>query len=328
MFLTYLYLEERLKTQYGEKYNPSFSERKLTDKEIESIQVFLLEKRPSYEWDFIEGWLAFFSLVNFSSVSGKMKAVKESSERFLKAKEGDSGEFEFQWAFFIVDMDPFFDFEDSHVWEARHIILTRAKQGYAPAQYLQGVIEWNNDNSSATIQWLRKAHDQNFRRNFSTAIIGLILFGEEDFKQAVPYLKSAVYEHDIEFLKPDLVFAYLQLSKISLGFQVAKEVGENYTRFPLETGLYTIEFLISSLVNGLGVPQDLEAAYSWIERFRYIAAENNRTMEINTNFMTYLKKHLSPKKIKEVKIRAAILHQPAKLYSEMDEINTCAQYFH
>ena len=328
LFLAYLYLDKRLETQYGEKYNPSFSERKLTDEEMENIQVFLKEKRQPYEWNFIEGWLAFFSLLNFSSVSKKMGAVKESSEKFLKAREGEFGEFEFQWAFFVVDMDPFFNFEDSHVWEARHIILTRAQEGYAPAQYLQSVIEWNNDNPSRTIQWLQKAHDQNFRRNFSTAVMGLIFIGEGDYAKAMPYLKSAVYEHDMEFLKPELLSAYLKLSQVPSAFQVAKEIGENYTRFPPETSIYAIGFLITALANGLGTEQNFEGAYVWVERLPYIAAENQNAVDFNEEFMVYLKKQLSPKQIEEAERRAKILYRPAKLYSEMDETNTCSQFFH
>ena len=70
-------------------------------------------------------------------------------------------------------MEPFFNFEDSHVWEARHIILTRAQEGYAPAQHLQGVIEWKNDKAPAAVYWLKQAHNNNFRRDYGSLAIGV-----------------------------------------------------------------------------------------------------------------------------------------------------------
>ena len=274
LFLAYLYLDERLKTKYVGKYSISFLEKKLTKEEMKSIQSFLQEKPLPYEWSFIEGWLALFSLVNPSSLSAKMKAVQESNFKFLKAKEGKSDEFEFQWAFFIMEMTQHFVFEDSHLREAGHIILTRAREGYAPAQYLQSAIEWNNGNPFAAVEWLQRAYDQNFRRSFSAAIMGLILFGEEDFAKAALYLKSAVYEHDVEFLKPDLLFSYLKMSQLSSAFRVAKEIGENYTRFPPETSLQAIGFLITALANGFGTEQDFEESYIWAERiFLYCGGE-------------------------------------------------------
>ena len=329
LFLAYLYLDRQLENRYGEKYVSSFSERKLTDEKIDSIQTFFQERPIPYEWDFIEGWLTFFSLWDFFSVAPmRVMNFKKSSFKFLRAKAG-MREFEFQWAFFVIEMDPFFSFEDSHVWEARHIILARAQEGYAPAQYLQGVIEWSKDEADSAVQWLQKAYNNNFRREFASVAIGSISAYAEDFSTAVPYLELAIDEYDAEFLKPDLLSAYVQLPQIPLAFQTAKEIGENYTRFHLEESLNAIEFLVAALLNGWGTPPDIEEGYLWMERFRYIAKKNRNPIAFGEEFVADVKSQLSQKQIAEIERRAAALYLPAKIYSEMDETNPCAaRYFH
>ena len=329
-FLIYLYLDQWLENRYGEKYTSSFSKKKLTDEEVDSIQTFFQEKPVPYEWDFIQGWITFFFLSDsFSTVPLREKFARESFLLFLRAKEGKYREFAFQWAFFLMEMEPFFNFRDFHLQEAKNIVLARAQEGYVPAQYLQGVIEWKEGHPQRTIQWLKKAHDNNFRRNFALANMGLILSGEGDFAKAVPYLKSAIYEYDMEFLKPDLMFAYSQLSERPLAFQVAKEIGENYTRFSPENSLYAMEFLVVALSNGLGTPQDFEEAYVWLERLHYVAGENRILVGVNEEFVVNLRSQLSPRQIKEAERRALTLYRPAKTYSEMDETNPCAaRYFH
>ena len=116
--------------------------------------------------------------------------------------------------------------------------------------------------------------------------------------------------------------------QMSLAFQEAKEIGENYTRFPPETDLYAIEFLIVSLSHGLGISQNFEEAYLWFKRLLHLMAGNEDSIEFNEEFVANLRKQLSPQQIKETERRAAILYLPAKQYSEMDETNACAQFFH
>ena len=164
LFLIYLYLDQWLENRYGEKYASSFSKKKLTDEEMDSIQDFFQEEPIPYEWDFIQGWITFFFLSDsFSTVPLREKFARDSFLLFLRAKEGKYREFAFQWAFFLMEMEPFFNFRDFHLQEAKNIVLTRAQEGYAPAQYLQGVIEWKEGRPQRTVRWLKKAHDGNFR---------------------------------------------------------------------------------------------------------------------------------------------------------------------
>ena len=329
LFLIYLYLDQWLKNRYGEQFASPFPEGKLTDEEMNRIQAFFRERSIPYEWDFVEGWKAFFNLRDsFSIPSNREVYLKESFSKFLQAAEGRYREFDFQRAFFIVEVEPFFPLAVSYVREAKSLVLARAREGYPPAQYLQGVIEWRNDQVHSAVQWLEKAYDNHFQRVLCSISLGLILSYMGEFSRAVPYLKEAVYDNHIQFLKPDLLFAYLNLSQMSPAFQTAREIGENYTHFPFEIGLNTMEFLMIALLNGLGVSRDVEQAYIWKERVLYMAAENRIPVNFNEDITAVFTKKLSAFQIKEAKRKAAALYLPAKRYSEMDETDSCARYFH
>ena len=60
LFLTYLFLDKWLKERYGDSYSSHFEEMELSTKDLQSIRSFLQERTVSYEWNFIEGWNAFF----------------------------------------------------------------------------------------------------------------------------------------------------------------------------------------------------------------------------------------------------------------------------
>ncbi|MCY4512780.1 MAG: hypothetical protein OXB86_03745 [Bdellovibrionales bacterium] len=327
--LTYLYLDKELKNQNGKWYAPFFSEKELTEEEFNSIRDFLRESSQPYEWYFIQGWLSYFSFWDRThEKSERMVNLQKSFVRFLKAKEVRNGEFEFLWASFVIEMESHYNFGDSHIEEAKSIVLDQAKRGYAPAQYLQGIVDWRSGDDQSTLQWLKKAFENNFKRASCSAAIGLIYYAMGDFKGAAPYLELAVHEYGHEYLKPELMVTHYHLDQLSQSFPLAKEIGENYTKFPMEKSMSSIIFLMGFYFDGDGTEQDMERVYLWMKRLFYINQENGTSLEIKDEFLEDVKQRISPQKIGELDIKAALLHSPAKQYSEMEKMDPCHRTFH
>lgn len=327
--LTYLYLDKELKNQNGEMYSSFFSERQLTEEEFNSIRDFLRESSQPYEWNFIQGWLSYFSFWDRThEKSERMVNLHKSFLRFLKAKEVKNGEFEFLWASFVIEMESHYHFGDSHMEEAKSIVLAQAKSGYAPAQYLQGIVDWRSGDDQSTLRWLKRAFKNKFKRASCSAAIGLIYYAMEDLKRSAPYLELAVHEYGHEYLKPDLMVAHLDLDQVSQSFLLAKEIAENYTKFPMEKSTNSIIYLMTFYFHGYGTAQDMESVYFWMKRLFYIAQENGTSVEVKEDFLNDIRQRISPQKIRELDIKAALLHTPGKEYSEMEKIDPCQRTFH
>lgn len=327
LFLTYLYLDKFLESQYTESYPSHFEEMKLTDEDIRSIQSFFRKTPLSYEWNFIEGWAEFFLQETLHTTEEKLPYLQKSFSHFLIAKEGGYQEFQFLWAFLIIEMREYFD--NDSLEEAERAVFSLAENGYAPAQHLMGFMEMKNNRILSALEWFKKSHKNDFKRDSCSIAIGKIYMDLKESSKAIPYFEAVVYEYRYDFLKPELMRAYINQDQISSAFDVAKEIAENYTKFSFDISLNSMQFLSFILFAVQKKRTDLLESYTWLNRAHLIAEENNISMTVKYNHSDALRSQLSLSEQKEVRRRAERLHQPAKTYSQMDtHLNECKVIFH
>ena len=330
--LTYLYLDKQLKYRNTKYFSPNFEDITVTKEDMKDIRDFLQKTSRPYEWEFIEGWTAIFSLQDSRHIKEKRKEyLNKGFSHFLKASKGKYKEFSFSLAFFILETQSSpTTIETPSVQKAKNTVLRLAEKGYPPAQYLQGLMELQNNNLHSALHWFEKSYASNFLREACSIVIGWFYMQANDSSKAIPYLKTAIYKYNKDALKPKLFFAYINQEQVPEAFKVAKEIAENYTRFSLDINLMSMNFIISTLFKGEGVKKNWLESYTWIERARLIAADNNLPVqpEEYTHFSD-LSKQLSLKEKKIARIRARQLYHPARNYSEMDvETSTCDKPFH
>lgn len=331
LFLTYLYLDKWFEYRYTDSYPSHFEEMELTDEDIKSIRSFFKSMLLPYEWNFIEGWNEFFLLQNnFHIPEKKLPYLQKSLAYFLMAKEGNHQAFQFPWAFLVIEMRDHVVFEDSALKEAESAIFRLAEDGYAPAQHLMGFIELKNNRILSALDWFQKSYDNDFKRDLCSVAIGRSCMDLKRFSEAIPYLKAAVYEYHYELLKPELMRAYMNEDQIPSAFNVAKEIAENYTKFSLDVSLNSMRFLSFILFAGQGTKEDLLESYTWLNRARHIEEENNVSIIPEHDHSDALKSTLSLLEQREAERRSKNLHQPAKMYSQMDTHlnNECEITFH
>ena len=326
LFLIYLYLGKWLKQRYPDYYFPHFKDIKVTQEGMESIRN-LFQKMPlPYEWDFIEGWIALFlAKSTLHPQNENASYLKKSFSHFLRAKSGNYREFKLQWAFLVTEMEEPFTGPKT-LKEAKDTILILSESDYPYAQYLQGFLALQDNELHTALHWFRKSHKNNFMRKECTILIGLLYLYFEDFPRATPYLNEAVHGYHIESLKPKLMAAYTQQNKKDTALKLAREIAENYTKFPLDAGLTSMEYLSLSLFKGEVIERNLKESYTWLERASRIAEANNTPF--TSNHLPALKTQLSQKKQQEARRRALFLYWPARQYSKMEEIHPCYQIFH
>ena len=327
LFVTYLYLDKLLAESYPKLYPSHLKEIELTNEDIKDIQSSW-NMSSSYEWDFISGWHTFFLLQ--SGTPNRFLFLKKSFYHFLIAKKDKSyQEFQLPWAFLVVTMEDHANFDEFSIREAKKAVLSLAKNGYAPAQHLMGFVELRNNRISSALKWFQQSFENGFRKDFCLIAMGKACVDLKRFSEAIPYLKAAIYEYHYEFLKPELMNAYIQEDEISLASDVAKEIAENYTKFPLDVSLSSMQFLSFVLFAGQETREHLLESYTWLTRVHQIAKEKNVSIDFEYDHAEALKSTLSMSEQIEAERRSRNLHRPAKMYSQMDtRLNTCEEVYH
>ena len=332
LFLTYLYLDKQLKDRNTKSFPSHFEDITLTEEDTRSIRDFLQETPTPYEWEFIEGWTAVFSLQDSLHIKEKRKEyLNKGFSHFLKAGEGKYKEFIFSWAFFIIKTQSSpTAIETLLVQKAKNTVLRLAEKGYPPAQYLQGLMELQNNNIHSALHWLGKASTNNFQKEACSILLGWFYMYVNDSSKAIPYLKTAIYKYNKDALKPKLFFAYINQKQVPEAFRVAKEIAENYTKFSIHMSLMSMNFIISTLFKGEGVERNWIESYTWIERAQIIAADNSRPVQPEEYaHFSDLSNQLSLREKRLARRRARQLYHSARDYSEMDaETSTCPKSFY
>ena len=255
--------------------------------------------------------------------------LKKSLFHFLIAKEGEYTEFQFLWAFLVVEMREHADFDPFSVKEAEEAVLNLAENGYASAQYLMGVMELKNNQTLSAIEWFQKSYTNNFQENFCVTLIGWLCVDLENFSKAIPYLEEAIYNYHRNPLKPRLMRAYIKQDQMFSAVKVAKEIAENYTKFSLDVSLSSMQFLSFMLFVGQEAEGDLLESYTWWARARQIAEEKNISLTDKYGHSANLEKQLSRFEIREAEKRSKRLHEPAKMYSQMEpHLQECEIIYH
>lgn len=331
LFLTYLFLDKWLKERYGDTYLSHFEEMELSVKDIQSIRFLLQERTESYEWDFIEGWNAFFSLNDSLHIPERKDLyLRKSLFHFLVAKEGEYTDFQFPWAFLITEMREQADFNTVSIKEAEDAILNLAENDYAPAQYLMGIMELKNKQTLSALEWFKKSYTNDFQESFCAILIGWLYVDLGNFSQAIPYLEEVAYKYHYDFLKPSLMNAYIEQDQMLLAVHAAKEIAENYTNFSLDISLDSMQFLSFMLFANQEAEEDLMESYIWWSRARQISEEKDTPLEDKYGHSAALEKQLSFFEIRAAEERSKRLHEPAKMYSQMetDLHNECEIIYH
>ena len=178
--------------------------------------------------------------------------------------------------------------------EAKDTILILSESDYPYAQYLQGFMALQ-DNKLHALHWFKKSHKNNFMRKECAILIGLLYIYLEDFPRATPYLNEAVYDYHIESLKPELMTAYTQQDKKDTALKLAREIAEDYTKFPLDNSLTSMAYLSLALFEGEVIERNLKESYTWLERAHHIAKANSAQLNLTSNHLPALKTQTLPK---------------------------------
>ena len=279
-----------------------------------------------YEWDFIKGWMKLFLAESTSHKERKDSLYKSSFFHFSKAKSGDYREFKFLWAFFVIEVASLID--SKTLKEAKDTVRELAQSGYSYAQYLQGFLELKDNNINSALYWFKKSHESHFLQNNCSLLIGLLYFYSGDSSQAIPYLNGAIYNSHYESLKPELMTAYINQNETDSAFKVAKEIAENYTQFPLDISLKSMEFVSLTMFEGSETESNLKESYTWLERARLIIEANGNSIKFIPLHLPVLERQLPLSEQQEAKRRARLLYAPAREYSKMDSVSKCYRIFH
>ena len=236
-FLIYFYIENffhrKNLREVGDGAGGYFQDMEVTSENMSSAQNFFRGKRAAS--DFMEGLLGILLMKgDFQLIEQSPQIVERSFFLLSRAKESGEREFQFVWAFLRLEFRAFVRSNDEE--EAEKTILSLAREGYPPAQYIQGFLSLMDDDMDSAVGWFQKSRERNYQREASTVFLGEILAFMSDHRSEM-YLREAVYDYHFEKLKPHLFQACMEQDKIVPAFHTAREIAENYTKYPVRVSL-------------------------------------------------------------------------------------------
>ena len=338
--LIYIYLDQWL--MLGEGYISNFDEIHLTKEDLNKIKVLFSASELHIVESLISLWKTRYHPVQaFHSFLWDLSKIRESKHQ----------EFEFLWAFLMIeaqvvshffpgrvdpDLLPEMANNPSSIFrKARSMVRKFAKKGFVPAQHLEGFMNmiFYRDLNAALIQ-IEQSYHNDYRKETGSVLLGVFyrkLYPNRPGKVEA-YLKEAIYTHAYRThnylsLKGELLEWYIETGRSDAAFQIAREIAENFTDFSIHTFLQSMEWLSQYFYNkDNGDIRNLKESYTWMEVAR-IAAEDHygdeRHFSSSQSRAISLRAGLTSKQIRQLKRKAADLYEARKYLLTAGSSQSC-----
>ena len=321
--LIYIYLDQWRTHSRG--YSTYFDGVHLTEKDLNKIQPLFSESELHIADSLIFLWNSRYHPIQaFRSFLWDLSKIRESKHQ----------EFEFFWAFLIIesqvlsyflpgDVDPnslpaMADNPPPPFRKARSMIRRFAKKGFAPAQHLEALMNMVfHKDLNAALEWFEQSYNKGYRTDVCSAVLGILYrkLQPDRSDKAEYYLREAIYTHDYRThnyrtLKGELLDLYIETGRLDEAFRVAREIAENFTDFGIPTFLQSMQWLSWYFYNrDNGNAQSLRESYTWME-MAHIAAEDYGS----SNHLSILEHSLSLRASLTSKQRRQLKHKATNLY--------------
>ena len=325
--LIYIYLDQWRAHSGG--YSSYFGGVHLTEEDLNKIKPLFSES----ELHIIDSLI-----VLWNSRYHPVQAFNSSLWDLSKIRESKHQEFEFMWAFLIIESQVASHFLPGDVnpdslpemasnpsplfRKARGLIRKFAKKGFAPAQHLEALMNMVfYKDLNAALEWFEQSYRKGYRRDICSSVLGILYRRLQPHRpdKAEYYLKEAIYTHDYGIhnyrtLKGELLELYTETGRLDEAFKVAREIAENFTDFGIPAFLQGMQWLSWYFYNrDSGNAQSLRESYTWMEMAR-IAAEDygsSKYLSLQEHSLS-LKASLTERQRRRLRHRAANLYEARK----------------
>ena len=320
--LIYIFLDQWRTQLYRGNYKSYFDGIRLTMEDLKQIKT-LFSKNEQYIID---------SLTSLWSLDHPIHLSRSNLWNLSKIRKSRQKEFEFLWAFLIVenqissfsslsqegsDLNSLFKVSSGALplfQKARNLIFSLAEEGFAPAQYLEGfmnVILDKNWNSALTR--FEQSYYNNYQKDVCSVLLGVLNKKYSHWEKSAYYLQEAVYTHGYELLKGELLDLHFERNDLASAFTIAKEIVENFKDFSPSTFIESMEKLswLFYFHKGDKKKNYYEEAYIWMEMAR-IASEDYKNSPLFIPHSHSLERKLPPTQRVQLKLRAKNIYQARK----------------
>ena len=303
--LLYLLFDKQMAREFPFDYKSYFEYIPWDQKTQDEAQSLFYGKRKTYGAYFIEALRKYFYI--------KVRPQSDSLEiydffhrslvDFHKARDSKIKDFGFLWAFLILDYHySGLPMGEENIREAKNLLLNLARENYVPAQYLQAFINIKENNIEKALYWLEKSFLSIDQRGGFILLSALYKYYQKNRRKAKNFLRQAIYEHNVDILKPDLMNIYLLEKKDSFALQLAKEVVQDYQKYPLVVNLFAFNIIISILSQDL--KKNISEVLLWHYKLQMFSKKYNVIVENQENMFLNVKRQASSKQIARAKKKA------------------------
>ena len=336
--LVYVYLDQWRAHSGG--YSSYFGGVHLTEEDLNKIKPLFSES----ELHIIDS-LTFL----WNSRYHPVQAFQDNLWDLSKIRESGHQEFEFLWAFLIVESQVFSYFLPGAVdpnslpemsnnpsplfRKARGMIHKFAKKGFAPAQHLEAFMNmvFHRDLNTA-LEWFERSYRKGYRRDVCSAVLGILYRRLQPHRpdKAEHYLKEAIYTHDYGLpnyrtLKGELLELYTETGRLNEAFKMAREIVEKFTDFGIPAFLQSMEWLSWYFYNRDNRNlNSLSESYTWMEMARIAAEDYGGTRHLSRQpHSISLRLRLPLQQRRKLSLRAADLYEARKHLLTADSSRAC-----
>lgn len=337
--LVYIYLEQWQAHSGG--YSSHFGGVHLTKEDLDKIKPLFSESEQH-----IVKSLTFLWNVRYHPI----QAFQGDFWDLSKIREDGYQEFEFLWAFLMIEGQVFSYFllgdinnPDSlpeiannpspFFRKARGMIRKFAKEGFAPAQHLEAFMNmvFYRD-LNAALEWFKQSYRKGYRRDVSSSVLGVFYRRLQPHRldKAEHYLKEAIYTHDYGIhnyrnLKGELLELYIETGRLNEAVRVAREIAENFTDFDIPVFLQGMQWLSWYFYNRDNRNlNSLKESYTWMEMARIAAEDYGVSSHLSRlEHSLPLQSSLTAEQRRQIKLKAANLYEARKYLLTADSSRVC-----